>query len=164
MSVGFGLGTRGECGAETLQIPRGEKMGWWGGTTKRRYGGQGGVSGSPLCFSCCGLCPRPWGPGGHSSSQLPAPAKLCVSPPTPATWLSAADKASVSLLVSGDKGHVWGQVYHLAVGSRFQGSRGLNAQPPRGPTSLGKSFPSLRLCLEQSACARVLHVKARTAS
>lgn len=45
----------------------------------------------------------------------------CVSPPTPATWLLATEKASVSFRVSGGRGHVWGQVYHLAGGSRFQG-------------------------------------------
>lgn len=63
---------------------------------------------------------------------------------------------------------MWGQVYHLAGGSRFQRSRGLNALSPRGPTSLGNSFPlflpslplSLHDCkgilqpLEQSAHAK----------
>lgn len=42
----------------------------------------------------------------------------------PATWLSAAEKASVTCLVSGGRGHVWGQVYHLAVGEHIPGKQG----------------------------------------
>ena len=62
------------------------------------------------------------------------------SPPTPATWLPATEKASVSFLVSGGWGHVWGQVYHLAGGSRFQEGRGLTAHSLRGSPSLENSF------------------------
>lgn len=34
-----------------------------GGTTYRRYEGKEQGSGRQLGFSCCALCPRPWGPG-----------------------------------------------------------------------------------------------------
>lgn len=78
-------------------------------------------------------------------------------PPILATWLLATEKASVSFLVSGGRGHVWGQVYHLAGGGGhgFQGSRGLNAHALRGPSSLENSFsffpPALCVSLSCSA-------------
>ena len=83
------------------------------------------------------------GPGDQEAvaqANCMLPPRLHHFPP-PTTWLSATEKATVSFLVSGGRGHMWGQVYHLAGGSRFQRSRGLNALSPRGPTSLGNSFP-----------------------
>lgn len=55
----------------------------------------------------------------------------------------STEKGSVPFLVSGIRGHVWGQVYYLAEGEQIPERRGgLNAQCPRGPSSLGNSFPS----------------------
>lgn len=91
------------------------------------------------------LC-RALGPG--PGDQEAVGEANCMFPPGrvtshPATWLPATEKASVSFLVSGGRGHVWGQVYHLAGGGRSQGSRGLNAHSLRAPASLENSFSFL---------------------
>lgn len=67
---------------------------------------------------------------------------VCGSPPSPATWLSATEKASVICLVSGGRGHVWGQVYHLAGGEHIPGKRGDYMLSPRGAPQPGER-PSL---------------------
>lgn len=122
------MAAKGESGSETPQTPRrGRGGGLGGGPTGKRDTGKAGVQ-SQLCFSCCapaqalGTERLLLGPAG--------PHPGCVSPPTPATWLSATEEASVS----GGRGHVWGQVYRLVgVGEQIPGKQGITSSVPRGP-------------------------------
>lgn len=109
----FGLEERGESGSETLQTPR------WAG--RERPPREGVKERKEVWGASCvsaAVCFAP-GPGNQKAVDqancMLQPGCVCHLPP-PATWLSATEKASVSFLVSGGKGHVWGQVYHLAGG------------------------------------------------
>lgn len=78
------------------------------------------------------------GPALGTRSLLMRPtvcAGQAVTPPTPTTWLPATEKASVSFLASGGRGHVWGQVCHLAGAADSRGGWGLSAHSLRGPIS-----------------------------
>lgn len=117
-----------------------------------------------MCFSCCALCPRLWGPGGCGSGQLHVPARLSVSPPTPATWLSATEKVSVTFLCQeagdtcGDRCTIW------QWGSRFQESRGIKRSAPKGPLQpreqlslISPPSPSLFCIITKESCRPLEH-------
>lgn len=124
----FGWRQRGRVGLRPHRLQGGGGGGGLGGgPTGKRDTGKAGVQ-SQLCFSCCapaqalGTERLLLGPAG--------PHPGCVSPPTPATWLSATEEASVS----GGRGHVWGQVYRLVgVGEQIPGKQGITSSVPRGP-------------------------------
>ena len=93
-----------------------------------------------LCFSCSAPFPRPWGPGGCGSGQLHSPTRLCVSPPTPATWLSALRRALFLSLCQeagdtcGDRCTIWQR------GNRFQRGGGIKCSVPKGPLQPGEQL------------------------
>ena len=91
------------------------------------------------------LCAWPRGPGDPEAvaqANCMLPRRLCVCPPSPATWLSATEKAAVSLLESGGRGHVWGQVGTSGGGGGAgSGEAGGETLSPQGPCSLGSGFP-----------------------
>ena len=100
------------------------------------------------------LCAWPWGPGDPEAvaqANCMLPCRLCVCPPSPTTWLSATEKAAVSLLESGGRGHVWEQV-GTSGGGGGAGSReaGVKRSVLRAPAAWGVAFPYSSLSLSLS--------------
>lgn len=90
----------------------------------------------------------PGGPGDPEAvaqANCMLPHRLCVCPPSPVTWLSATEKAAVSLLAAGGRRHVWGQVGTSGWGrggrSTGSGEAGGETLSPQGPCGLGNGFP-----------------------
>lgn len=94
------------------------------------------------------LCALPGGPGDPEAvaqANCMLPHRLCVCPPSPVTWLSATEKAAVSLLAAGGRRHVWGQVGTSGRGrggrAQVPGKQGVKHSVPRAPAAWGAAFP-----------------------
>lgn len=73
----------------------------------------------------------------------------CVCHLTPLPPGLSTEKASVSFLESGSRGHVWGQVYYLAGGADSREAEGrIKCSVPQGPLQRGGGGGSLLVPLQ----------------